>query len=178
MLSRSYNGKNDDVSKAGGRIKVPDMTSNIYGLFDIITKIQWRQHQRHTKNKSTTSHETHPLLTLQCITMCNNFMSNIITCLVIYLVLFWNVLERLNECCGICLPFYFKLMSRFEFVVQLFSVLFWSSDVMCPVLLFISSLYHFPLLMSISPVYLSLCFSFTFNSFTQFICFVMWLSPV
>lgn len=40
MLSRSYNGKNDDVSKAGGRIKVPDMTSNIYGLFDIITKIQ------------------------------------------------------------------------------------------------------------------------------------------
>ena len=32
MLSRSYNGRNDDVSKAN--FKVPDMTSNMYGLFN------------------------------------------------------------------------------------------------------------------------------------------------
>lgn len=29
MLSRSFNGRNNDVSKAGGRIKVPDDLKNV-----------------------------------------------------------------------------------------------------------------------------------------------------
>ena len=104
-------------------------------------------------------------------------MSNVITCLVIYFVLFWNVLERLNECCRICLPFRFKLMSWFEFVVQLFPVLFWSTVIMCHGLIFISSLCLFFCYFHsspvccwlIAPVYLN---SHLLLSLCQFICSV------